>query len=739
MRETKDKKLRLVALILALAMVLTTALPANIVAQAAGSEAETADVSAVATPGDAPVLFKASDGYYYYYVKGEKVLKTGWMTVAGKNEIEIKLDNKSRVQYKVTIKDSAKYVSRYDTAKKDFVKYTKNVIVLSDKKLYYTDANGKIVTKAGNVYDGKGTTYVLGNKGVVTAKFVKSGEARRFYRYSAGKWNVLKGKYMTFAGKLYYFSAKSGIATMMYDNSTQKLYKYKSSKMTLVKSDISTINSKVIYLFGSNGQRVKKSGWYKLASGTKVYVGAKGYVTAKITASGKSQKYYTYDYSALKWAGKKNAWIKISGTDYYFTGNGVAVYAYNTGTGRFTVYKGGKWNLAKNSMYKLRNGKIYLTNAKSVVVKKSGWYKVSSTDRVYVGAKGYVTMKFSDKTGKLAKYNYTKKAWELVKTSTYKIDTKTYYFGTNGAAVYAVDTKTNKVTMRKSGKWTVVKKAVCNMGGKLYLAGHNSVIVKKAGWYSISKDETVCVGAKGYVTMKFSDKTGKLTKYNYGTKKWELVKATSYKVGSTTYYFNSNGVRVKNGIVGNNSTGYFYVDETGCKVTSQEIQMAVDFVRQHTNDSMTNEEKLYASFIYLSRNYPYLRDYVVPTDASRFTYYCIDMLTNNHGNCYRCAATFATVATVLGYKARVTCGKVTNLQGDGFTIHGWTELWRPEDNEWVVYDVSMQRNWPARDYYHVLMKDYYPTHRVIGPRARLTVKNGKVNWRWLADSELGDH
>ena len=167
--------------------------------------------------------------------------------------------------------------------------------------------------------------------------------------------------------------------------------------------------------------------------------------------------------------------------------------------------------------------------------------------------------------------------------------------------------------------------------------------------------------------------------------------------------------------------------------------MAVDFVRQHTDDSMTNEEKLYACFVYLSRNYPYLRDYVVPTDASRFTYYCIDMLTNNHGNCYRCAATFATVATVLGYKARVTCGQVTNLQGDGFTIHGWTELWRPEDNEWVVYDVSMQRNWPARDYYHVLMRNYYPTHRIIGPRARLTVKNGKVNWRWLADSELGDH
>lgn len=514
MRESGNKKIRLLALILAFAVTFTTILPSGLTVKAADDSYGTA--AAVATQGDADGLYRKSDGYYYYYKNGEIVTSTGWVTVTKK--LTVKLDNKHRVQFKVAKSGTRTYISQYDADQKKFAAYEKRSVVMVDKKLHYAGVKGLIATKSGNVSDGKGTTYILGAGGIVTARFVKKGEIRRYYTYSANKWQMKKDAYITVNGVTYYFNAKNGAATMMYNKGTSQLYKFRTSKMALVKNGISTIQGNIIYFFNSKGQKVTKAGWYGAASGTKVYV-----------------------------------------------------------------------------------------------------------------------------------------------------------------------------------------------------------------------------NSKGYVTMKFSTKSGKLTKYNYSKKKWEVVKVTSYKIGSKVYYFDSKGVMAKNKIVGNDKTGYFYVDETGCKSTSTEIQMAVDFVRQHTDDSMTNEEKLYACFVYLSRNYPYLRDYVVPTDASRFTYYCIDMLTNNHGNCYRCAATFATVATVLGYEARVTCGKVTNLQGDGFTIHGWTELWRPEDNEWVVYDVSMQRNWPARDYYHVLMKDYYPTHRVIGPRARLTVKNGRAVWRWLKDSELGDH
>lgn len=624
MKQTKDNWFKMMALALTFVTALSAVLPSGIVTVSAQT---TKAVESAATPGDADGIYKADDGYFYYYVGGDKAARTGWVTV-DKNTTA-KLDSKYRVLYKVEVIEKGKYVSKYDSGRKEFVRYDKNVIVLEDNKLHYADTNGIVIKNSGNFFDGKGNMYVLASGGIVTGRFTKTGGIRKYYTYSSGKWNLTKSTFKTLNNVLYYFNAR-GIATKMYINSTNQYYKYSASKMQLVKNNIATVRSNNIYYFNGKGQKVTRSGWYTTTGGTLVYVNSKGCVSAKMPKIGNTRKYFTYDYKNLKWVMAKATWKNINGIDYYFSVNGAAVYKYNPKSGKALIYKNGKFATAPKQVIRLKNGRLYLFNSKSVRISKAGWYSVNSTDMV-------------------------------------------------------------------------------------------------------------CVGSKGYVTMKFSTKSGKLVKYNYSKKKWNLVKVFSYKIGSKTYYFDSKGIMAKNKIIGSKTTGYFYVDETGCRVPSKEIQMAVDFVRQHTDDSMTREQKLKACFIYLSRNYPYLRDYVTPTDASRFSELCIDMLTNNHGNCYRCAATFATVATVLGYKARVTCGKVTNLQGTGFTIHGWTELWRPEDNQWVVYDVSMQRNWPARNYYHVLMKDYYPTHRVIGPRARLTVNKGKVNWRWLADSELGDH
>lgn len=502
-------------------------------------------------------------------------------------------------------------------------------IYKADDGNYYYYIGGKIVKKAGCISDGKGTTYVIETGGIVTTKLVKKGEIRNCYNYTGANWQLIKGKYKTIDGVLYYFDSKNGIAVKMYKNSTSQLYKYVSSKMQLVKNDVSTINSNRIYFFNSKGQKVTKAGWYTAASGTRVYVNKNGYVAVKLSASGKSKRYYSYDYKSLRWTAKKNTWVNINGVDYYFAKSGIAVYMHNTKTGRFVQYKNGKWNTVKNTMHTLKNGKIYLINSKSVVTKKAGWYGISGTDKVYVSSKGYVTMKFSTKSGKLNKYNYSKK-------------------------------------------------------------------------------------------------------------KWELVKVTSYKIGKKTYYFDSKGVVAKNKIVGNKKTGYFYVDKTGCRVNQREIQMAVNFVMANTNSKMTTNQKMYRCFHILSE-YPYMRDYVVPTDIRRFYDYAADTFTLKQANCYRYSAAFACVATVLGYEARVTCGEVPNIYDTGMTIHGWTELWSNTDKQWKVYDVRMHHNFPNRNYYNVYMRNYYPNRCVQGPRARLTVKNGKVNWRWLADSELGDH
>ncbi len=725
MKKVNYTHYRIFALVLALALILATVMPANIDVQA--SESRGADIAAAATPGDADGIYQADDGYFYYYVGGEKVAKTGWVDVQGNNNLTVKLDSESRIIYKAEVSDGETYISAYDAAKKEFARYTKNVIELKDKKLYYADVNGVIVTKEGTQSASLGTTYIIGKNGIVTAKFVKTGEVRKYYIYAASKWNVLKNAYKTFDGRTYYFCG-NGIATKMYDNSEQKLYRYANSKMTLVKNDVSTVSTNIIYLFGSDGKRVTESGWYRLASGTKVYVGAKGCVTAKINVSGKSGKYSTYNYKTLRWVLNKNAWKTVDGTEYYYAGNGVAVYAYSTKTGKYTTYKNGAWTALKNSTCKLRNGRIYLTNSKSVVVKKAGWYSAGA-DMIYVGSKGYVIMKFSGKSGKLTKYNYSAKKWELLKKSSYKVGTKTYYFASNGVAVYAKDTKTGKITARKSGRWSAVKSAVCKLdGGKLYLVNAKSVALQKSGWYSVGADK-VYVGSKGYVTVKFNTKSGKLTKYNYNKNKWELMKVVSYKIGSKTYYFNSAGIAVVNGIAGNSQSGYFYVDETGCKVTSKEIQMAVDFVINNTKSGMNSEEKLKVCYYKLSK-FPYQRDYTKPSYEDRFRELAIDALTNGTANCYRYASAFACIATVLGYEARVTCGLIPPWYNGELTMHGWTELWTPSAKQWRVYDPCKEQHAVNESFYNRDISTFYPGSLVIERRARLTVKNGQDRWFW---------
>lgn len=627
--KSKRRWVSAVSFVLAGTMILTTAFAGEVQSYAKDN---TAVLATATDPAYEVGIIKSTDGYFYLYDESGQVKKQEWQKVDG--ETYAWLDENYRVIYKYMVKSGKKVMYAYDSDGKKFVEGPKSEIIeVPDGSIYYLDEKGTITETSGWYTITDGTMVYVGSNGRVTAKLTKENlenkDVIRFFRYNynTSKWGVQKNLWKTIDGKLYYFNSSSGAATKMFVKSTSQYYKFKDTKLQLVKKAVSTIDTKYIYYFNSKGVRVKTSGWYATSSTTKVYVGKSGYVTAKFTNNGKIRRYYTYNYKTLKWVAKKSAWATVQGVDYYFDASGVARIIYNTKTTVLKKYKNGKTTVAKKSIQKLKNGKLYYFGSKGKKVTKAGWYKQSTTDKVRVGS-------------------------------------------------------------------------------------------------------------KGYVTMKFSTKSGKLTKYDYKNKKWKLVKVTSYKIGSNTYYFNSNGIMAKSEIVGNSKTGYFYVDETGIKVTSKEIQMAVDFVIKRTNSAMTREEKLKACFVYLSRNYPYLRDYTTPSDASRFSALCIDMLSNNHGNCYRCAATFACVATVLGYDARVTCGKVTNLQGTGLTIHGWTELYREEDKAWVVYDVSMQRNWPARNYYHIYMKDYYPNHRVVGPRARLTVKNGKVNWRWLKDSEL---
>jgi len=572
--------MRKVAGFTAVAMLLSLGIPSDVNAAESVTANNAFTVSnSVATPGDADGAYLNQDGYYYYYENGSILKKSGWLEL-GTGEA-LKLDGSYRIMYRLELDGSKKIISRYDIANKEFTLYENDIIELSDGRLYFAGEKGVISSTNKTISDGKGNTYICASGGVITGRLVKKGTAIYCYTYSetGHKWNQVKNTYKK-------------------------------------------VDSNRIYLFGSNGVKLSRSGWYTLKSGDSVLVGKNGYVTAKLTKKGDARRYYAYDYCSNTWKQKKNQWITVGNIQYYFASSGVAKYSYNTKTSKMNQYSNGKFAAARKSAVKLGNGRIY-------------------------------------------------------------------YFGS-----------------------TAVKSA-------------------KAGWFDLSSKDKVCVGNKGYITMKFSTKSGKLYKYNYSKKKWELVKVTSYKIGKKTYYFDSNGVVAKNKIVGNKKSGYFYVDSTGCKVTSKEIKMAVNFVMKHKKKGMSNSDILHSCYREMA-TYGYQRDYVVP-DVSRFPDLSCDTLKNKYGNCYRFASTFACVATVLGYKARVTCGMVPAVYGNGQTIHGWAEVWNTKDKAWKVYDVNMQRVWTEQEisFYNQFISDYYPGRHSVDFRVGLTVKNGTAKWSKL--------
>ena len=64
------------------------------------------------------------------------------------------------------------------------------------------------------------------------------------------------------------------------------------------------------------------------------------------------------------------------------------------------------------------------------------------------------------------------------------------------------------------------------------------------------------------------------------------------KIGKQYYYFAADYAMAKNKIVGSKSKGYYYVDKSGARVTSNEIKMAVDFVMKNSNPASRQRNRL---------------------------------------------------------------------------------------------------------------------------------------------------
>ena len=181
------------------------------------------------------------------------------------------------------------------------------------------------------------------------------------------------------------------------------------------------------------------------------------------------------------------------------------------------------------------------------------------------------------------------------------------------------------------------------------------------------------------------------------------------KIGGKTYYYGSNGLIQKNGIVGSASDGYCYADKNGVidfgycngvtdggsdwnviegrakRVSSDSdrtLFRALKLVNQITDSSMSREQKLKACFNHLKKGGYTEKNPRIPhyTGMDWPIIYANDIFVNKTGNCISFAAAFCYMAKGIGY---------TEVYGCHSGGHGWAEVnGLVYDPEWSMHRFS---------------------------------------------------
>lgn len=259
---------------------------------------------------------------------------------------------------------------------------------------------------------------------------------------------------------------------------------------------------------------------------------------------------------------------------------------------------------------------------------------------------------------------------------------------------------------------------------KAYYFGTDGIL-KESEWIKTNNGETYYADSNGQLHTGWKKENGK--KYYFSEKNCQMVTGWK-KIDGKNYYFDTGkknkGILQRNCIAGTKDCGYGYVDAEGMKVTSQEIVSAVKFVNCYSSAKDAKNVRLKKCYRALWKKYPYKRYYEKPS-AKKMSRYAQDMFTNKCGNCYRYAASFACIAKVLGYDARVAHGKISSTHG-GMTPHGWTEI--KVKGHWYMCDANMQRNFPRISSYMRSSRQYAYAHTRSGSYT-LTFKKGKAHWK----------
>ena len=171
------------------------------------------------------------------------------------------------------------------------------------------------------------------------------------------------------------------------------------------------------------------------------------------------------------------------------------------------------------------------------------------------------------------------------------------------------------------------------------------------------------------------------------------------------YFYSSQGVLQKNGIVGNSKAGYYYADKNG--VIDMSLRDAVKYknvpwlvlngkakqvkseydktlyrafllLKECTNKKMTKSQKLYASFRYLQKITKEKNPRIPHFKGKNWhLIYANDIFLHRTGNCMSYGSAFAFMAKAIGYNDVYCC----NSGG-----HGWAEVNHlVYDPEWDIH------------------------------------------------------
>ena len=322
----------------------------------------------------------------------------------------------------------------------------------------------------------------------------------------------------------------------------------------------------------------------------------------------------------------------------------------------------------KNGWYK-ENGNLYLYKNDEM---QKYWHEVDGR-RYYMNSKGIVVtgwLKVKDVWYYLGTGGAMAVAWRY-------INKKWYYFKENGIMYTG---------------WSVQD------GKKYYLNANGSM---QTGWKKID--------GKWYY---FNVSGAMLTGWQKSNNKWYYLNSSGemltfwHKINNKWYYFNSSGAMQANTVIGNKTTGYYWVTNDGSydttvrdakvvngsswlilngkakPVTSENdktLYRAFKTLDKCTDSSMTKSQKLKAAWDHLRTSYversprtPHYRGLDWPT------VYANDIFVRGFGNCMSYASSFAYMAKAIGYNDCYVCNSGT---------HAWAEI------EGLVYD-------PERSMHH---------------------------------------